>query len=131
MSIPWSEGKIRALRAALDQMEDAQATGPDEYVVDLYQREPPMTLELAFEAGRLLVLAAQTMAYDAQLDGWYLDRPVEDAVEVEEAWAALLPTSFLKRYQCPCFVWVQRMYLAILATQMSSSSVTGSPLSTS
>ena len=32
MSIPWSEEKIRALRAALDQMEDAQATGPDEYV---------------------------------------------------------------------------------------------------
>ena len=91
MSIPWSEGKIRALRAALDQMEDAQATGPDEYVVDLYQREPPMTLELAFEAGRLLVLAAQTMAYDAQLDGWYLDRPVEDTVEVEEALAALWP----------------------------------------
>ena len=91
MSIPWSEEKIRALRAAVDQLEDAQATGPDEYVVDLYQREPPMTLELAFEAGRLLVLAAQTMAYDAQLDGWYLDRPVEDAVEVEEALAALLP----------------------------------------
>ena len=44
-------GEDSGLAAALDQMEDAQATGPDEYVVDLYQREPPMTLELAFEAG--------------------------------------------------------------------------------
>ncbi len=91
MRIPWSEEKIRALRAALDQMEDAQPTGPDEYVVDLYQREPPLTVELAFDEGQLVVLAAQTMAYDAQLDGWYLDQQVQDPAQVDQALAALLP----------------------------------------
>lgn len=91
MGIAWSEDRVQALRAVLERMEDAQATGPDEYVVDLYQREPPLTLELAFEGGKLEVLAAQTMAYDAELDGWYLDRKVEDPDQVEQALRALLP----------------------------------------
>lgn len=90
MRIQWSEEKIQALKSALDNVEDAQQTGPEEYVVDLYDAEPPLTLELAFEGGQVRVLAAETMAYDQQMDGWYLAGPVDDGAAVEKALEGLL-----------------------------------------
>lgn len=90
MRIQWSKEKAQALRDALEQSEDAQSTGPDEYVADLYEAQPPLTLELAFEPQAIRVLAVESMAYDQEMDGWYLAGPVTDIAMVERALEGLL-----------------------------------------
>ena len=90
MRIQWSEDRVMALKCALQQSEDAESTGPDEYVADLYEAQPPLTLELAFEPQGVRVLAAESLAYDQEMDGWYLAGPVTDAAVIERALEGLL-----------------------------------------
>lgn len=67
-----------ALRAFLDRSEDAEALGGGEYTLDLYDAEPPVSLDLQFEKGRVSVLAALALLYDEELEGWYLGEAIED-----------------------------------------------------
>lgn len=84
MRIEWTREQVDALRAKLGAFEDAQPTGDDEYVVDLYDADPPLSLELSLKTG-LDVLAAERMAYDEALNGYYVCAPETDAQAIERA----------------------------------------------
>ncbi len=90
MKIPFSKEEALALRQALSDCPDAEALGTDAYVVDLYDADPPLSLELAFPKDGVEVLAAEELAYSEELDGWYLSGPVADAAVL----AAALRTLF-------------------------------------
>lgn len=90
MRLSFDPAQAEALRAKLATFEDAEATETDEFVVDLYDADPPLSLELAFEQGGVRVLAAESLAYDEEQAGYYLAGPVEDAVQIAQALLALL-----------------------------------------
>lgn len=90
LHIPCAPEKITRLMAALDKFEDAESTGPREYVLDLYDAEPPVTMEIAFTDTEIDILAAETMAFSEEEDGWYLNGPIEDPVLLERLLEELL-----------------------------------------
>ena len=90
MKLNFPADKAARLSAALDAFEDAERTGEDEYVVDFYDLEPPLSMELAFVAGDVEVLAAERLAFDEALDGYYLSGPEHDAALIARALETLL-----------------------------------------
>lgn len=90
MRMRWTREDLNALRAFLDACEDAQALSESEYVVDLYDSEPAMTVDLSFEKDGLEILAAEEMAFDDEMDGWYMSAPVADAAQIERALRAAM-----------------------------------------
>ena len=73
----------RALEDWLAACPDAEDLGEREYTVDQYDAETPLSIDLQFTKNGAEVLAALTMRYDDELDGWFLDQRVEDAALVE------------------------------------------------
>lgn len=73
----------RALEDWLSACPDAEDLGEREYTVDLYDVETPLSIELQLTDKGVELLAALTMRYDDELDGWFLDQRVEDADLVE------------------------------------------------
>ena len=73
----------RALEDWLSTCPDAEDLGEREYTVDLYDVETPLSIELQLTDKGVELLAALTMRYDDELDGWFLDQRVEDADLVE------------------------------------------------
>lgn len=70
--------------------EDAEALTADEYVVDLYDIEPPLTLNLKVSKDGGEILAAAELLYDAEQDGWYMGERIEDAARVTAALMAAM-----------------------------------------
>lgn len=90
MKLNFPVDKAARLSAALDAFEDAERTGESEYVVDFYDFEPPLSMELAFAQGGVEVLAAQRLSFDEELDGYYLSGPENDAALIARALETLL-----------------------------------------
>jgi len=74
------------LRAFLNECEDAEYLGGDEYSVDLYDVSTPVSMDVLIEGSDVNVLAALALEYDEAEDGWYLGEKIRDA----ERLAALL-----------------------------------------
>ena len=72
----------RALRAFLDRCEDAEAVADGEYVVDLYDAETPVSLDLSLSGGACEALAARRLLFSEEEDGWYLGEEMDDAAAV-------------------------------------------------
>ncbi len=69
---------INELKVFLETNEDAEALAQGEYVVDLYEEEPPITINLRIDDEKVFVLAAAQLLYDEEQDGWYMGERVED-----------------------------------------------------
>ena len=68
------------LRTFLDSCEDAEALGGNEYTVDLYDVDTPISMDILFDKKRGVdVLAALELLYDEGEDGWYLGEKIKDA----------------------------------------------------
>ena len=89
MRINWTSAQVSELRARLSSHEDATSTGPDEYVVDLYDFEPTLSMELALGDG-VDILTAERMAYSEELSGYYNCAPERDLELLERALASIL-----------------------------------------
>ncbi len=74
-----------ALRAFLDGFEDAEQLSQREYVVDLYDVDRPVSLDLVFVRNGVAVDGAAELKYDEEQDGWYMGERLEDPDEVLEA----------------------------------------------
>lgn len=74
-----------ALRRFLEACEDAEALSSREYVVDLYDIEPPVSLDIVFVKGGIGVDGAAVLKYDEAQDGWYMGERLESADEVRKA----------------------------------------------
>lgn len=87
MLLPLSEKEAASLRAFLEANADCEAQAENEYVVDLYDLEAPMTLDLVFVKGGVRVDGACLLAYDEEMEGYYIGEPV---LEIEAVRRALM-----------------------------------------
>ncbi len=87
MKLTLSAEQRAALKAFLEQFEDAERLSESEYVVDLYDAEPPLSLDLIFEPDAVRVDGAAELRFDEELDGWYIGERIEDAAQVLRALA--------------------------------------------
>ncbi len=87
MLLPLSEKEAASLRAFLEANADCEAQAENEYVADLYDLEAPMTLDLVFVKGGVRVDGACLLAYDEEMEGYYIGEPV---LEIETVRRALM-----------------------------------------
>lgn len=85
MRIKLNEAQDRALRAFLTDNPDAEQLSSREYVVDLYDIDPPVSMDLVFVKGGIGVDGAAELLYDEAMDGWYMGNRLEDPKRVREA----------------------------------------------
>ena len=85
MKLNLSEGQRAALRAFLEWFEDAERLSETEYVVDLYDLDPPISLDLAFGADGVFADGAAEMLFDEELDGWYIGERIAEPERVIRA----------------------------------------------
>ena len=85
MLLPLSEKEAASLRAFLEANADCEAQAENEYVVDLYDLEAPMTLDLVFVKGGVRVDGACLLAYDEEMEGYYIGEPVLEMETVRRA----------------------------------------------
>lgn len=67
------------LKVFIEAFEDGECVDKDEYVLDLYDSEPPMTFDILINNKGVDVLAAYRLEYSDDEDGWYLGDKCEDA----------------------------------------------------
>ena len=85
MLLPLSEKEAASLRAFLEANADCEAQAENEYVADLYDLEAPMTLDLVFVKGGVRVDGACLLAYDEEMEGYYIGKPVLEMETVRRA----------------------------------------------
>ena len=71
--------------AFLERFEDAERLSESEYVVDLYDLDPPISLDLAFGADGVFADGAAEMLFDEELDGWYIGERITEPERVIRA----------------------------------------------
>ena len=85
MRLKLNADQEAALRAWLERCEDAERLSEREYVVDLYDIDPPVTLDLVFVRGGVGVDGAAKLLFDDEMDGWYMGDRLETAEAVFDA----------------------------------------------
>ena len=82
MKLKLNAEQIAQLKAYLEKCEDAEKLTEKEYVVDLYDLEKPVSLDLVFIKSGVAVDGAAEMKYSEEMDGWYMGERIEDAQAV-------------------------------------------------
>ena len=77
MKLKLSEAQLAALKSFLANCEDAEGLSEREYVVDLYDIEQPVSLDLVFVRGGVAVDGAAELKYSEEQDGWYMGARLE------------------------------------------------------
>ena len=85
MLLKLSEKEIARLRAFLDADADCEALSAQEYVADLYDIEAPVSLDLVVVKEGVRVDGACLLAYDEEMDGYYIAEPLTAPEEVRSA----------------------------------------------
>lgn len=85
MKIKLSGEQSLQLRNFLEKCEDAEALSAREYVVDLYDIETPVSLDLVFIKSGVAIDGAAELKYDEEMDGWYMGDPLERPEQVMQA----------------------------------------------
>ena len=91
MKLNLNPAQDAALRAFLQTCEDAEQLSEREFVLDLYDLQRPISLDLVFVRGGVAVDGAAELKYDDEQDGWYmgdrLERPEDVLKALEDAGA--------------------------------------------
>ena len=85
MKIRLSDAQLESLKAFLDRFEDAEQLTQREYVVDFYEQEVPLSIDLVFVNGGIGIDGAGVLAYSEEQDGWYVSRRIESEEEMRAA----------------------------------------------
>ena len=85
MKLKLTEEQAAALRGFLERFEDAERLSEREFVVDLYDIERPVSLDLVFVRGAVAIDGAAELKYDEEQDGWYMGERLEDVDQVSAA----------------------------------------------
>ena len=62
----------------MNTFEDSEQLSDKEYVLDLYDIEPPLSLDLSLGKNCLYVDGAAELLFDEEMDGWYIGRRIEE-----------------------------------------------------
>ena len=83
--------RIESAKKQIQQLsrarEDAEQLSAREYVVDLYDIDRPISLDMVFVKGGIGVDGAAELKYDEEQDGWYMGERLDSADEVLDALA--------------------------------------------
>ena len=74
---------LNALLGFLEGNPDAEQIGKNEYVVDLFELDKPVTMEISTQDGGVSVQGAVYLEFDPELQGWYMSDTVASAQETE------------------------------------------------
>ena len=66
----------KLLRAFMENNEDCSALSENEYIVDLYDTDQPVTLDILLKDSEVQLLAAARLLYDEEMDGWYMGEQI-------------------------------------------------------
>ena len=77
MKLPLSAEQLAALKAFLVAFEDSEALSESEYVLDLYDLDPPLSMDLKLGRNCLFVDGAAELRFNEELDGWYIGERIE------------------------------------------------------
>lgn len=85
MKIALTADQLTSLKAFLASFEDAEQLAQNEYVVDLYDAAPPISIDLILQEDSIFIEGAAELRFDEELDGWYIDARIEDGEAVARA----------------------------------------------
>ena len=85
MKIELTAEQLAALKSFLNTFEDAEQLSDKEYVVDLYDIEPPISLDLSLGRNYVYVDGAAVLKFDEEMDGWYIGERIEEPQPVLRA----------------------------------------------
>lgn len=95
MKLKLSDAELKHLNAFLDQCPDCERLSAREVVLDLYEVEPPISMNFVFVRGGLGIDGAAELKYSEADDGYYMGDRIEDVDAVRAALqqAGALPAS--------------------------------------
>ena len=82
MRLRLSDAELAHLEAYLDQNPDCERLSKREAVLDLYEIEPPVSLNFVFVKGGIGIDGAFVLEYSEEDDGWYLGERIEEPARV-------------------------------------------------
>ena len=85
MKIALTAEQLAALKTFLNTFEDSEQLSDKEYVVDLYDIEPPISLDVSLGKNCLFVDGAAELLFDEEMDGWYIGERIEEPEPVLRA----------------------------------------------
>jgi hypothetical protein len=85
MKIELTAEQLTSLKSFLNTFEDAEQLSDKEYVVDLYDIEPPISLDLSLGKNCIYVDGAAVLKFDEEMDGWYIGERIEEPQPVLRA----------------------------------------------
>lgn len=77
MKLALSAEQVSALTAFLKSCPDCEALSEKEFVLDLYDQEPPISLDLVLNKDAVCVDGAVELLFDEEMDGWYIGNRVD------------------------------------------------------
>ena len=78
MKITLTPEQLSALKTFLNTFEDSEQLSEKEYVVDLYDIEPPLSLDISLGKNCLFVDGAAELLFNEEMDGWYIGQRIEE-----------------------------------------------------
>ena len=78
MKIALTAEQLTELKTFLNTFEDSEQLSDKEYVVDLYDIEPPISLDISLGKNCLFVDGAAELLFDEEMDGWYIGNRIEE-----------------------------------------------------
>lgn len=85
MEITLTAAQLTALKAFLSKFEDCEALSESEYVVDLYDQDPPLSIDLLIQKNGIFVEGAAKLMFDEEMDGWYIGERINEPAAVLDA----------------------------------------------
>lgn len=85
MKISLTAEQLAALKSFLDTFEDSEQLSEKEYVVDLYDLEPPISLDVSLGKNCLFIDGAAELKFDEEMDGWYIGDRIEETEPILRA----------------------------------------------
>ena len=82
MRLRLSDEELERLEAYLDSSPDCERLSKREAVLDLYDIEPPVSMNFVFVKGGIGIDGAFVLEYSEDDDGWYLGERIEDPARI-------------------------------------------------
>ena len=82
MRLRLSDAEIAHLQAYLDRSPDCERLSGREAVLDIYDIDPPVSMNFVFVKGGIGIDGAFALAYSEEDDGWYLGERIEDPARI-------------------------------------------------
>jgi len=85
MRLRLNDAELKHLNAFLDNCEDCERLSAREVVLDLYDIEPPVSMNFVFVKGGIGIDGAVELKYSEEERGYYMGERIEDADRVRGA----------------------------------------------